>query len=309
MVVPDKWTGSAKAWRNTERVDINRFRTRASPIDGNDTRIRPKSQCAALNQKGMDSLTRPKSLVEKVMPSPTENGAARGKSNADKKQRKPSLGRGNIENTLKSSASEQDMTSRSANLGFPSIAKAKSTENIATAEELQSRMSESEDRSKGRSFVRAEVSPLVNRRILRIRLGEQVLPSIQSLKKRDRRKSKSLQELSLQQKMSLQQILRNSHPSYSIDDAFWSQHWLQTRTQLLRRERDTREYNHTIEKGNHSKEPAPVDINDLKKREESRRVSNEEVQTVMEGRSENVEKELSLEDRLLLIEKLHGLSH
>ena len=209
----------------------------------------------------------------------------------------------NEKDDRKTTANGERQKRNTINLGFPTIVKAKSAENVRTMEDFSMKAFEKENRSRMNYFERAGISPILKRRGNSSKIEKPILPMIQLLKQQDRRRSKSLEELSFGQKLRLQQILKENHPSYAIDNAFWSQHWLETRNQLLLKE---------------AKRNVACESKDCKKTAEtsedkqSSEGEDEDVKSdrlEMKSRTGSISSELSLEDRLLLIERMHGLKH
>jgi len=185
---------------------------------------------------------------------------------------------------------------------FLSLVKAYSATNLRSQDECNSAEGLHKE-TKLPDSGKAVESPILNREVNKSAEGL-LLPKVQTAKIKKKRVSLSLTQLSLQQKLNLQQILKTNHPSYVIDDAFWSTHWLETRSFLLLNDKkpsvqfDSDDSLPTTE----VTENRPSDESDIY-------LTSYECDDLVCKRSDSTPIVLSLEDRLLLIEQMHGLNH
>ena len=133
------------------------------------------------------------------------------------------------------------------------------------------------------------------------------LPKIKPLKLQYKRRSMWLIEISIQQKLNLQKILKENHPLYAIGDAFWSTHWLETRSLLLlnqsKQRSDDSAQNGSYDSAQYEPDDSTLDALIIERK------SNETEMELPAEETEDTVSDLSLEDRLLLIEQMHGLKH
>ena len=234
----------------------------------------------------------------------------------DKGSSRQNTSRGSKSKTLKTNIYESERAKGETDLesvwrtkttiGFPPLAKAKSAESLRGRQELTTGVTEKENRAKkpNSGTIRNPLD-LNMMKAINVEQEKLFLPPIQPLKLQNKRRSFSLEELSINQKLNLQKILKEHHPTYVIDDAFWSTHWLETRSLLqLNTARQSLQYEsqdtssrdaETIE--NRSIQDSDIDL------------PSTEINDPVPLRSQSIQVVLSLEERLLLIEQLHGIDH
>lgn len=143
-------------------------------------------------------------------------------------------------------------------------------------------------------FIAAQVSPIMNRRNCRT----PQLPRIRQLKLGERRRSRSVQELSTQQRASLERVY-SSVLSFKEENQAWSSHWQLARQGIIRKDQGLP----SIGSGKDS----PV------QRVPSRGSIFQENETDSEEEDNETALvdtiELSLEERLALIEIKQGIIH
>ena len=184
---------------------------------------------------------------------------------------------------------------------FLPLVKANSATNLRSRDECTS-AEVLHNQTKSPESGKAVESPILNRKVNDSAEGP--LPKVQSPVIKKKRISLSLTQLSLQQKLKLQHILKTNHPSYVIDDAFWSTHWLETRSLLLLNDKKP-----SVQfDSDDSLQSAEVTEN-KPSNESDLYLTSYECEDLVCTRSESTPVVLSLEDRLLLIEQMHGLNH
>lgn len=282
MVVPHK---KQKTWNISTKLGMHQ----PSLINLDSPKLGPKSHIDHSNSHS-SSKDRQESTGEKSI------GNNSMKERMEVKHGRKNLERNCFQNIPVKMNTNDDVkrVGSSARLGFPTIHKAKSSDNVTSK---TTKIFEQEGRQRIGRFIEAEVSPLVNRKLMRTVSDRRVVPRLPSLVQRTRETSKSLQELTVKQKITIQQILKENHPSYALDDAFWSKHWLRTRNQLLQNGRT--QYLHSESAG--ARDAVTIKVNG--------RTTPDQIQFDREDSLIRVATELSLEDRLLLIETMHGLTH
>ena len=186
-------------------------------------------------------------------------------------------------------ATSNTNTSR-LHLGFPVIVKSKSSGDLKSLEAQTLKTQQNLNRDKvvnSQRFIKAEISPMINRKFPRRGTPEKLkLPRVQQLRLGERRRSRSLQDLSVEQVTDLRRTF-NRQMSSSFEDFSWSDDWQKARDGVVRRRNGLPSVEITDSCYD------DYDINEKNK--------------LTRSRSVNLPQNLSLEERLTRIEKIHGL--
>eukprot|EP00112_Aurelia_sp_Birch-Aquarium-sp1_P015792 Seg3528.3 transcript_id=Seg3528.3/GoldUCD/mRNA.D3Y31 product="hypothetical protein" protein_id=Seg3528.3/GoldUCD/D3Y31 len=175
-------------------------------------------------------------------------------------------------------------------LGFPAIVKSKSSSDFKSLEAQTSKNQRNLDRDKvmnSQRFMKAEISPMINRKFPTRGTPEKLkLPRVQQLRLGERRRSRSLQDLSVEQVTDLRREF-SRQMSESFEDFSWSQDWQRARDGVVRRRN-----------GLPSVEITDSYYDDFDKNDKNK---------LTRSRSVNLPQDLSLEERLARIEQIQGL--
>ena len=178
---------------------------------------------------------------------------------------------------------------------FPRIEKARSAECMLTEQRMESA------NASVRSLEEADVSPLLMRRFSN-HVQKPLLPQIESLRLSERRRSRSCQDLTGRKKFDLQKLLMNGQLSKQYDEVYWSKHWIKARDEIVGKRAlpnlPTR--NDNIHKVDIQKDE---EVDSQKIGENAKKEELDAFLMVQKPKP----KQLSLEERLLQIEKMHGL--
>ena len=198
-------------------------------------------------------------------------------------------GKNLLQDDATQNAKSNKNTSR-LHLGFPVIVKSKSSSDLKSLEAQTSKTQKNLDRDKvvnSQRFMKAEISPMINRKFPRRGTPEKLkLPRVQQLRLGERRRSRSLQDLSAEQVTDLRRTF-NRQMSGSFEDFSWSEDWQRARDGVVRRRNGLPSVEITDSYYD------DFDINEKNK--------------LTRSRSVNLPQDLSLEERLARIEKIHGL--
>ena len=196
-------------------------------------------------------------------------------------------------------------------LELPPPVQSEFTENMRSKQDFKQGLLQKENQSKMLHSSTSKESFHLKRAVIGTEQERSLLPNIKPSKLQFKRRPLSLIELSIQQKLNLQKILKENHPLYAIGDAFWSAHWLETRSLLLLNQTKQSSHNgsdDSIQDESDHSSPNAESIESISNESEVELQSAEKEDQVS-ARSRNIQTILSLEDRLLLIEQMHGLEH